>query len=281
MLAYRMVLHAVPLASVTLDVDLMALAADDGPPLEAGVALDPSDGRPAIAGIIWLLREHEARIREAGHSPLTLEQLIARHVDAAIRGNVTQFIGLQETKVLLARAEADYPDVVAEVNKSLPLQRITEIFRRLIEEGLSVKDVRTILEAMVQWGPKEKDVILLTEHARIALGRQVTHKYGGESGVIEAILLAPRIEDAMRHAVQQAGGGGYVPAIAPEEAQRLCDQITEIAGRATRPPVLATHFDIRRYIKKVIEPYLPAMPVVSFQEINARAQVTPIGQVDG
>jgi len=183
--------------------------------------------------------------------------------------------------VLLARAEADYPDVVSEVNKALPLQRIAEVFRRLIEEGLSVRDLRAILEALVQWGPKEKDVVMLTEHARIALSRQLTHRHGGEAGTIEAILLAPRIEDAMRHAIQQAGGAGYVPAIAPEEAQRLCDQITLIGQRATRPPVLATHFDIRRYIKKVIEPYLPELPVVSFQEISPTAQLTPLGQVDG
>ncbi len=231
-------------------------------------------GVPAAAEAV----DDEALSAAQAASP---EALIARRVDSAVRGNVVSFMGIQEAKVLLARAEADYPDVVAEVNKTLPLQRIAEVFRRLIEEGLSVRDLRAILEALIQWGPKEKDVIMLTEHVRIALSRQLTHFYAGESGELQAVLLAPRIEDAMRHAIQQAGGAGYVPAIDPDETQRLCEQITGIAARGTGRPVLVTHFDIRRYIKKLLEPHLPALPVLSFQEISPQAKLEPLGQVDG
>ena len=226
-----------------------------------------------------------AAVEEIG-AQASAETLIAGRVDATVRAHVVSFMGIQEAKVLLARAEADYPDVVAEVSKTLPLQRIAEVFRRLIEEGLSIRDLRAILEALIQWGPKEKDVIMLTEHVRIALSRQLTHFYGGEAGELEAVLLAPRIEDAMRHAIQQAGGAGYVPAIDPDETARLCEQIREIAAKGTgrhggEGPVLVTHFDIRRYMKKLLEPHLPTLPVLSFQEISPQAKLEPLGQVDG
>jgi type III secretion protein V len=245
---------------------------------------------PPLEDLALQMMVHGVPLRVSMASPDALaeeglaspEHLMAREVEAAVKGHAISFMGIQEAKVLLARAEADYPDVVAEVNKSLPLQRIAEVFRRLIEEGLSIRDLRGILESLIQWGPKEKDVVMLTEHARIALNRQISHRFGNEQGEIEAVLLAPRIEDAMRQAIQDAGGAGYVPAIDPDETQRLCEQISEIAAKATLgTAVLVTHFDIRRYMKKLLEPHLPQLTVLSFQEINLQAKLLPLGQVEG
>lgn len=245
---------------------------------EAGVVFE--DGLPcAYAGTAWVARSSAAALASAGVAPATLEQWIAGHVKVLLRENASLYLGMQEVRTIVVRAEKDYPDVASEAAKAMTLQRMTEVFRRLVEEGVPVRNVRAILEALAIWAPREKDTVLLTEHVRVALGRFITHRVtAGDSG-LDVVLLAPKTEQLIRQSVQQGGGGTYIP-VAPERARHMAGQASALGAQSTKGAVMVTHMDVRRYVKKMLEPYLPDIAVFSFEELNASVKLNPLGQVE-
>jgi type III secretion protein V len=277
--SYALFVHGVPIQEVVLPEGGLAVAADAG--VLHGLGIKALADAVTVEGVCWVPADARSAVASRQLRLLTHDEVLVRHVEACIRENAVQFIGLQETRTLLARAEIELPDLTAELNKTLPLPRVADALRRLVDEGVLIKDLRTIFEALVAWGGKEKDPVLLVEHVRMALGPLITHQHAGEGNTVQAILLAPRVEDAIRQSVQDSGGTGYVPAISPEEGMRMSSQIREIAAAAQGGAVLVTHFDIRRCVKKMLEPYHPALPVLSFQEISAKASLAPLGQVEG
>src|SRR5581483_4482559 len=99
------------------------------------------------------------------------ERTLAAHVAWAVRQHADAFIGMQETHELLARAGIELPDLTAEVQKAVPLQRIADVLRRLAQEGVSIRYLREICESLIVWGAREKDIVMLTEYVRVDLGR--------------------------------------------------------------------------------------------------------------
>src|SRR5262249_61762935 len=89
-------------------------------------------------------------------------------------------------------------ELVREATRILPIISITDVMQRLVAEEISIRDMRTILEALVEWGQREKDPIVLAEHVRGALSRYITHKFSGGQNIIPAYLIAKEIEDAVR-----------------------------------------------------------------------------------
>jgi type III secretion protein V len=173
----------------------------------------------------------------------------------------------------------EYPGLVAEVQKVLPAQRIAEVLRRLLEEQVPVRNVRSILEGLIAWGPKEKDMLVLTEYIRAELGRYLAHEASGGQSVVEAILMDADAEQLIRQSIKSTPAGNYL-AIAPESSAALTDQILQIAGEKSRPGVaMVTSMDIRRYVRKMIEARVGWLKVYSFQELGSSVELRPIGRV--
>ncbi len=192
------------------------------------------------------------------------------------------FLGLQETTFLLAETERSFPDLVAEVQRNVPVTRLTEVLKRLVQEDIPVRNMRDILHAMLEWSPREKDPVALAEYVRNALARQITHQFGGTARTLHGVLLDRAAEEAVRGAIRTTPGGNFL-ALAPEAAAAMTRRIGELALAAERPPgalvVVMTSMDIRRYVKKMIEVELPDLPVLSYQDLTSDARVLPVGQV--
>jgi len=209
----------------------------------------------------------------------SIETVIARHVTGVLRANAHMFIGVQEVQWVMERVAGEYPGLVAEVQKVLPAQRIAEVLRRLLEEQVPVRNVRSILEGLIAWGPKEKDMLVLTEYIRGELGRYLAYEASGGSAIVDAILMDPDAEQMIRQAIKSTPAGNYL-AIAPESSLALTDQILLIAGEKLRPGVaLVTSMDIRRYVRKMIEARIGWLKVYSFQELGGAVELRPIGRV--
>lgn len=103
------------------------------------------------------------------------------HLSYFYRMHASDFIGIQEVRAILEFVEKSYPDLVKEVTRLVPLQKLTEIFRRLVQEQISIKDLRTILEALSEWAQTEKDTVLLTEYVRSSLKRYISYKYSKDN----------------------------------------------------------------------------------------------------
>jgi type III secretion protein V len=200
-----------------------------------------------------------------------LERLFRQHAGS--------FVGMQETQNMLKAAETQYPDLCGEVLRALPLQRIAEVLRRLVDEQVSIRYLREILESLISWGMREKDVIALTEYVRIDLGRFSVHKYLDADKKLQAVLLSPEFEDFFRQAIQSSNDENLM--LDPQQSQHLVSELgTLLKQHADKPAVLLVSMDIRRYVKKHIQDYLPRLPVLSYQEVGAAVVLQALGQIN-
>jgi type III secretion protein V len=200
----------------------------------------------------------------------------------AMSRHAGDFLGLQETKDLLNEAQRSFPDLVAEAQRVVPVPRLTQVLKRLVEEDVSVRNLRDILQALIEWSPKEKDPVALTELVRNALALQLTWQYGGSQKIIYAITLSGEVEDTLRASIRVTPGGSYL-ALEPQEQEQLAGRIADLAAAAKRPDgapvcVLAS-MDIRRHVKRMIELRHQQLGVMSYQDLTAEAKVVAVGLV--
>lgn len=230
----------------------------------------------------WVSRDHAAALDGAGIPYLHPHQVPNWHLSIVLRRHASQFIGIQETRQLLTAMEENFGELVKEAHRVMPIQKIAEILQRLISEDISIRDMRAVLEALVEWAQKEKDIVLLTEYVRMALKRYISHKYSNGQNFLPSYLLAPDVEDLVRDAIRQTAGGSYL-AMDPEKSQALLDSIRRTVGTLETMiarPVILTSMDIRRYVRKLIEQDLYQLPVLSYQELVPEINVQPLARVD-
>jgi type III secretion protein V len=207
------------------------------------------------------------------------EQVIAHASVALMRRHAPLFLGIQEVQWILDQLASDYPGLVAEVQKVLPPQRIADVLRRLLEEQISIRNVRTIMESLITWGPKEKDMLMLTEYVRGDLSRFLAHRAARGERTLSAVLFDMPVEQHIRQAIKQTPTGNFL-ALPPDEATLLIDKIQSFVGMAPRDGVaLVTSMDIRRYVRRMIEARLGWLAVYSYQELGEHVELRPLGRV--
>jgi type III secretion protein V len=162
------------------------------------------------------------------------------------------------------------------VLRALPLQRVAEILRRLVEEEVAIRNARDILEALADAAQREKDVFALTELARIALKRQITHR-AAPDGHLRALLLTPELEEMLRQAVRVSGGVQQL-ALDPQVSRALMDTLAAAVFRH-QPAALVTAVDIRRHVRKLIEAECFDTPVLSFHELMPTLRLEPLSRI--
>jgi type III secretion protein V len=271
---FDVLLNDVPTRNVVLPGSLLLLIDPQSPLAARAVRHGPVLDREES---LWL--EPAAVPEDQRKSCMTLEDVLSQEVIDVLRNNAHSFMGVQEVQWVIDRAMPDYPGLVAEVQKVLPLQRVADVLRRLLEEQVSIRNVRGIFESLIAWGPKEKDMLLLTEYVRGDLGRYLAFEAGAGQGSVAALLLDPSVEQAIRQCIKPTPAGNYL-AMPPEQAQAITDMVVELVGNERESGVvLVTSMDIRRYVKKMIEPRLRWLKVYSFQELGGLVELRPIGRV--
>lgn len=231
---------------------------------------------------LWIEDRHRAELQKAGIGVLDPVQILTFHLSFVLKKYAADFVGIQETRFLLQNMEGSFGELVKEVQRVLPLQRITEVMQRLVSEEVSVRNLRTVLESLIEWGQKEKDVVLLSEYVRSSLKRYISHKYATGQNILPAYLLTPDVEDTVRNAIRQTSAGSYL-ALDPNQARKLVQNVKKRVGdirRQASRPVLLTSMDVRRYVRKMIEGELYELPVLSYQELTPEVTVQPLGRVE-
>ncbi|HEY9026290.1 MAG TPA: FHIPEP family type III secretion protein, partial [Burkholderiaceae bacterium] len=243
----------------------------------AGAAVLPPGAEVAepfgpFARVAW------ARAAPADVPAWTCEEVVGRHVDQVVRRHAPRLIGLQEVQRLLRTVQADAPELAAEVTRAVPAQRIAEVLRRLLQEGIPVRNLHAIFESLALRGPAESDVIALTELVRIDLGRFITSRHAGASRRIEAILFESGLLDRVLGAIEHSARGNLL-LLSPAVAQDVRDQVRAILGGTASDVVAIVSSDARRYVKTLIEPIAPELPVLSYQELDPDVALHPVGWV--
>ncbi len=278
---YRVYVFEVPSGEGPLDGERLYLDAHENAAVELGVT--PERGEPVIGTrpACWVSRNDLERLRSAGVNALTPDQLVVRHFSEVMRRQAHQFLGVQEVNFLITKMSTDYPDLVKEMLRAVPLQKVADILRRLVQEGVSVRNLRDVFESLAEWGQREKDVVLLTEYARMGLKRQLSNKHAGASRTLRAILVGPDVEDKFRQSIRVTNAGSYL-ALDTEIAAQVLERLRALlaaAPAAQAAPVLLSSMDIRRYVRSLIENELYELPVLSYQELSSDIRIQTVGQL--
>ena len=235
-------------------------------------AMRPDEDKPAV----WRLLAYEVPIAEGELQQEDTVPSLINEVRESLRRHVNLFMGTQEANLLLTRAAIDLPDVVKETLRALPLARVAEILRRLVEEEVAIRNLRDILETLADTAQREKDVYALTELTRIGLKRQISHRYAPD-GHLRAVLLEPALEEMLRNAIRHNSGAQQL-ALDPLEMSRLMTRFRNVV-QVFKPAAIVTAVDIRRHVRKLIEQDCFDVPVLSYHELLPSLQLEALHRV--
>jgi type III secretion protein V len=242
-------------------------------------AINPATRQPAA----WVPEEHKETLESAGLTTWDVPGYIILHLAAVLRRQAREFIGVQETQSMLDQLEKPFPAIVKEVvPKVINVLKLTDILGRLVEEEISVRDMRGILQSLAEYGQVEADNVMLTEHVRSSLRRYVSHKYARGTGTLVVYLLDPQIEEAIRSSIKRTSAGTHL-ALEPDIAQEIVQAVKSECGHlppSAQRPVILTAMDIRRYVRKLLEyEFNPPFSVVSFQELSPDLNIQPVARI--
>ncbi|MFW2365722.1 MAG: flagellar biosynthesis protein FlhA [Desulforhopalus sp.] len=239
--------------------------------------MEPAFGLPAI----WITSEKKDRAEIAGYTVVDGTTVMATHVSEVIKQYSHELIGRQEVQNLLDNLAKSYPKLVEElVPTILSLGTIMRVLQNLLKEGVSIRDLRTILETMADWAPTTQDSDILTEYVRHALSRTISNDLATD-GVVPVITLAKPAEDAVSNSVQHKDTGSFL-SIDPVIAQRILDSIGKaipLFDSNSRPVLLAAP-QIRPYVRNLTERYYPSLAIISHNEIIPTLKVRSLGTVN-
>jgi flagellar biosynthesis protein FlhA len=252
-------------------------------PLPGKEAREPAFGVPAL----WIAPALEDQAIAAGYSVVDPVAVITTHIGEMIRQHAHELLGRAETKRLLDGLNDTHPKLLEElVPKLLTLGEVERVLEQLLRERVSIRDLGSILEALVETAPVNKNQVALVEAACHALGRRLIQPLLDRDGQLPVLLLDPGLEDEILNFLAQETGNGQrqLPAAARPSTplvRRLADSVRQLISQMpqTALPVLLAPSPARFHIKRWIEPWVPRMAVVAVTDIPAETRLRPMGTV--
>ncbi|HEX9307789.1 MAG TPA: flagellar biosynthesis protein FlhA [Anaeromyxobacter sp.] len=270
--AWALLVDDVPSASGRAPAsEAVALAAPDDLAL---VGIDGVPDRDPLTGR-WATRvsaADAARAAALGVVRGPLDRVLAECAWALAR-SAHLLVGIQEAQALLDGLEPTVPALVREAGRQLPPVLLADVLRRLVEEGVSVRPLRTILEALLEAGGAARGAPALAEAARRALRRHIGHRCAGD-GPLDALLLDPAAEGALRDAL-----AGDALALAPDLAARLLEGLEREVRGHEAPPVVLASADLRRALRGLVAPRFPRVAVLAYDDLPPELAIRPVGRL--
>jgi type III secretion protein V len=247
------------------------------------LGIDFTPGQALVPGLqaLWVPLSQKQKLHRADITFMTPTRLLAYHLSLVVRQHAAEFIGLQETKGLLEKMGEGFPDLVEELQKILSVAQIADVLQRLVQEEISVRDLKAIFQSLIEQGQKEKDIVMLTEYVRTGLRRYICYRYSGGQNLLSAYMLDQEVEELIRKAIRKTGGNSYL-VLSPNNAKPIIEAVKDnIGGTLPQaiPPVLLTSMDVRRYVKKLVETEIKTLPVLSYQELTNDIIIQPLGRI--
>jgi flagellar biosynthesis protein FlhA len=241
--------------------------------------VEPAFGLPAV----WIADDQAAEAEALGHTVVDAESVIVTHLTETIRQQAAELLTRQETRQLLDRLKEHNAAVVEEVVPDLlSVGEVQRVLQALLREGVSIRDLGAIVEAIGDKARVTRDPGLLAEYARQALGRAITAPHLDADSTLRAIALDPQVEQELVDAITVTTDGEYL-AMDPARAQALVRALSgqqDSAIARGRRPVLLCSARVRRHLRRLCEQSLPQLAVCSYNEIVSGIRVETIGVVD-
>ena len=241
---------------------------------------EPTFGLPAL----WITDDQRHEAEHRNYTVVEPSSVINTYLTELIRRHADELLSRQEVNRLLdhlrERAAKLVEEIVPEVLKPGEIQRVLQA---LLRERVPIRDLETILETAGDWAGRTKDVEILTEYARNALARTLCHQHAGEDGRIHCITLDPALEQLISKNLERTEHGSIL-AIPGDVQTRIINAVRVQAEKVTgetrgRPPVVLCPPQVRAWVRKMIEAQLPAVAVLSYNEIVRGFEVESHGMV--
>jgi type III secretion protein V len=239
---------------------------------------NPATGKAAA----WVPRADAERAKAVGLQVWDTHEILLLHVTHYLKRNARDFIGIQEVQGMVAALKQYYPTLVEEtIPKPISLQTLTEILRRLVEEEVSIRDLKIILQTLCEWGRVEHEVLALTEQVRAGLKRKICYQISHGRPLLFVYRLDPEFEDMFRNSIRQSASGAYL-SMDPASSQQLMGaaraQIGDLPPGAQRP-VIVTDAEIRRFVKRLLDFAIPEITVLSYDQLTPQINLQPLGTI--
>jgi flagellar biosynthesis protein FlhA len=246
--------------------------------LEGSRTTEPVFGLPAV----WIKSGQKEHAQISGYTVVDSTTIMATHISEIIKKHAHELVGRQELQQLLDNLATSCPKVVDELVPSLlSLGTVLKVVHGLLKENVSIRDLRTILEILADYGSMTKDPDVLTEFVRQGLGRYIVEQYKQDGDVLALLALDRQVEEIIAESVQPSEQGGFL-AIEPGVAQRILQNIRQGMDKFNQTgshPVLLASPSVRRHVKKLTERFLPSLAVLSHNEIPSNIKIQSIGVV--
>ena len=227
---------------------------------------------------------HERQRAElAGYTIVDPSSVLSTHLQEVIRRNADKILGRQDTKRLIENLKKESPAVVEELTpEALPIGTIQKVLQSLLREGIPVRDLGAILEALVDYSRVTKNVDVLTEYVRHSLSETIAHLYKDAHGVIHAIAMDPGLEHLLTEALQHQRESGASLGLSPATIKSIHESLTaniREAGDSGLKPVVLCAATVRPYFYRLIHTSFPAVVVLSFTELPPETEIEFIGKL--
>jgi len=275
--AYRISLMGVTMAEAEVQPD-KELAINPGQvfgELKGTKTKDPAFGLDAV----WIEASQKEQAQTLGYTIVDAGTVVATHLNQILQKHSWELLGHEEVQKLLDMLAKTSPKLVEElVPNTLSVNLLLKVLQNLLREGVPIKDMRSIAEALAAQGGKSQDPAALTAAARVALSRQIVQNIVGAGSEIPVITLEPDLEQLLLNSVQQAQKSGADDSafIEPSLAERLQKSLIEAAQKqevAGRPLVLLVASPLRSMLARFARNSVPDMQVLAYNEVPENKQI--------
>ena len=239
--------------------------------------VEPAYGIPSR----WILPENKEMAEIYGYTVITPLTVMLTHLSETIKKHAYELLNRSETLQLVENLKKTEPELVADVIPNvISYANLEKILRSLLREGIPIRDLAAILEAVVEASTTTHDIDMITEQVRGALGRTITRKFC-ENGQLRVVTLDAELEKKVLAALTKNEHGVYL-ALSPDIVQQIVQQVGELRKKfeeLSQTPILLTSQIIRVYLSRMLATFYPDIYVLSFNEITSNVQIQAIGNI--
>lgn len=277
---YRIKIKGNELAKGELLLDhYLAMSPGDDDSIDGIDTIEPSFGLPAK----WINEQVKEDAEMLGYTVVDPPSVVSTHLTEIIRANASELLGRQETKQLIDHLRETSPILVEELTPTpMSIGEIQKVLSKLLDEGVSVRNLPIIFETLADYSKLTSDVDVLTEYVRQSLARQITTQYAGNQQELKVLTVSAKVEKAIADSIQQTDHGNYL-ALDPQMSQAILESIAAELERVSfidQSPVILCSPAVRMYVRQLTERYFPQIPILSYNELDASIEIQSVGVVN-
>ena len=239
--------------------------------------VEPAFGLPAT----WITENQREHAEIMGYTVVDPPSIISTHLTEIVKKHAHELLGRQEVQTLVDNIKSSHPAIIDElIPKQLTIGEVQKVLSNLLYEGVSIRDMVTILETLADYAPVTHDSDMLTEYVRQALGRAIARKFiNGERAKV--ITLDPQLEKTIMDSLKQTEHGSYLT-LSPDIIQSISSNLLKEANKLTsigQQAIALASPIVRLYFKRLSEQSIPDLIVLSYNELDPTIEIQSVGVV--